>query len=200
MILSPDCTTSIKASVTATAAAFSSSMAARDIWLFMSTTNCWIKQANPSGTITCVAKASMADTDIMTINDGTTTVTYEFDTAGNGVTGGRVQVNISGATTAAQVAAILKTAINANQSYITVTDNLDGTLSLSATTKSIIMTETVANVGFLVSYGPIASAATGSMFVPAGVVMPISGYAGSNLSVIRDAADGSASLTRALTY
>lgn len=200
MILSPDCSTSIKSTVTATAAAFSSTMAARDIWMFVSTTNCWIKQANPSGTITCVAKASMADTDIMTINDGTTTVTYEFDTAGNGVTGGRVQVNISGASTAASVAAILKTAINANQSYIAVTDNLDGTLSLAATSKSIIMTETVANAGFLVSYGPIASAASGSMFVPANVVLPISGYAGSNLSVIRDTADGSASLTRALTY
>src|SRR5690349_865780 len=132
MILSPDCSTSIKASVTATAAAFSSSMAARDIWMFVSTTNCWIKQANPSGTITCIAKASMADTDFITINDGTTSVLYEFDTAGNGVTGGRVQVNISGATSAADVAVILKAAIDANQTYITTTHNGSGVLTLSA--------------------------------------------------------------------
>lgn len=200
MILSPDCTTSIKSTVTATAAAFSSSMAARDIWMFVSTTNCWIKQANPSGTITCVAKASLADTDFMTINDGSASTLYEFDTVGDGVTGGRVQVDVSGATTAADVAIILKAAIEANQSYITVTHNGSGVLTLSAITKSIILTENVTNAGFLVTSGPVASAASGSMFVPANVVLPISGYAGSNLSVIRDTADGSASLTRALTY
>lgn len=200
MILSPDCTTSIEKDVTATAAAFSATMAVRDIWVFVSSTNCWIKQASPTGTITCLAKASLADTDFMAINDGTTTVTYEFDTAGDGVTGGRVQVNVSTDTTAAQVAARLKTAINANQSYITVVDNLNGTLSLSSTSKSIILTETVANAGFLVVYGPIASAASGSMFVPANVLLPISGYAGSNVSVIRDTADGKSSLTRALTF
>lgn len=200
MILSPDCTTAIKVDVTATAVAFSSTMAARDIWLFSSTTNCWIKQANPSGTITCIAKASLADTDFITINDGTTSVLYEFDTAGNGVTGGRVQVNVSTDTTAAEVAARLKTAIEANQTYITVTHDGAGVLTLSAITKSIIITETVANASFTVASGPVASAASGSMFVPANVVMPISGYAGSNISVIRDAVDGKASLTRALTY
>jgi hypothetical protein len=199
MILSPDITTSIKAAVTATQAGFASSMSTY-LWMFVSSTNCWIKQANPSGTITCVAKASMADTDIMTINDGTTTVTYEFDTAGNGVTGGRVQVNISGATTAASVAVILKAAIEANQTYITVTHDGLGVLTLASTTKNITLTETVANAGFLVSYGPQASAATGSMYVPANTQIILDGRCGSNLSVIRDSADGSASLTRLITF
>lgn len=47
---------------------------------------------------------------------------------------------------------------------------------------------------------PVASAATGSMYVPANVVLPITGKGGVNLAVIQDAAAGSASLTRALTY
>ena len=168
--------------------------------MFVSTTNCWIKQASPTGTITCTTKANMADTDYMTINDGTTSVLYEFDKLGDGVTGGRIQVDISGATTAAQIAALLKTAIEANQSYITVTNVGGGVLNLTASSKSIILTENVADGAFTVSYGPIASAASGSMFIPANVVMPISGYAGTNISVIRDTADGKASLTRALTF
>jgi hypothetical protein len=201
MIVSPDCTTSIKVAVTAAQASFASSMVAKELWMFVSSTNCWIKQANPTATITCVAKASLVDTDFMTINDGiNAAVNYEFDTAGNGVTGGRVQVNVSTDTTAAQVAARLKTAIVANQSYITVVDNLDGTLSLSSTSRNITVTETVTNAGFLVTFGPQASAASGSMYVPANTPIIIDPRVGSDLSVIRDSADGSASLTRLLTF
>lgn len=202
MILSPDCTTSIKVSVTSTHAGFASTMLTQtDRWMFVSSTNCWIKQANPSGTITCIAKASMADTDIITINDGINAAkVYEFDTVGDGVTGGRVQVNISGATTAASVAAILKTAIEANQTYITVVDAGSGVLNLSATSRNLTITETVGNASFLVSYGPIASAASGSMYVPANTPIILDGRFGSNLSVIRDTADGSASLTRIQNY
>lgn len=201
MILSPDCTTAIVATVSGTQAQFSSTMLSReDYWLFVSSTACWIKQANPSGSITCLAVASMADTDYITINDGTTSVLYEFDKVGDGVTGGRVQVNISTDTTAAQVAARLKTAINANQPYITVTDPGTGVLTLSSTSKSIIVTENVTNAGFLVSYGPQASAASGSLYVPANVSMIIDGRRGSNLSVIQDAAGGKATLVRVDIY
>lgn len=109
-----------------------------------------------SGTITCVTKANFADSDYMTIDDGCqTAVVYEFDTAGDGVTAGRVQVNISGDTTAADCAATLATAIGANQPAITVTDNGDGTLSLAhnfpGTAGNKTITENVANAGFLVS-------------------------------------------------
>ena len=44
---------------------------------------------------------------------------------------------------------------------------------------------------------PTASAADGSMYVPAGVVVVLSGNDGVALAVIRDAADGKASLTPA---
>lgn len=203
-IISPDTSTSIEKDVTAASGAVgfaTANMSADKFWLFVSTTACWIKQANPSGTITCIAKASMADTDFMTIDDGiNAAVLYEFDTVGNGGTGGRVIVNISGATTAAQVAALLKTAIVANQPYITVVDNLNGTLSLSSTTRNITLTETVANASFLVTYGPIATAASGSMYLPANTPIVLDGRVGSNLSVVRDAADGKSSLTRARVY
>jgi len=201
MILTPDTTTARKVAVTASQAGFASSMDDEQLWMFVSTTNCWIKQANPSGTITCVAKASLVDTDFMTINDGiNSAVLYEFDTAGDGVTGGRVQVNVSTDTTAAQVAERLKTAILANQSYISVTHNGSGVLTLTATSRNITLTENVTDAGFLVSFGPQASAAAGSMFIPANVIMPIDGRAGSNLSVIRSTADGDASLTKAIRY
>jgi hypothetical protein len=195
MILSPDCTTSLEVAVTATHAEFAASMAAKDHWVLISNTALWLKQANPSGTITCVAKASMADTDYITINDGTTSVLYEFDTVGDGVTGGRIQVNISGATSATDVATILKAAIVANQSYITVTQ-ASGVLTLASTTKNITITENVANGSFTVVYGPIATAAAGSMYIPANYPVILRGEQGSNVSVLRDSADGKASLTK----
>ncbi len=119
----------------------------------------WIAVPNPQyarGLVTCVAKASMADTDYVTIADGLSAPKlYEFDTAGDGVTAGRVQVNISADTTAATVAARLRTAILANQPVFTVTDNADGTLSIahkiSGTFANVDITENVANAGFLVT-------------------------------------------------
>ena len=86
-------------------------------------------------TINCVAKNLMADTDYITLNDGLKSVVFEFDTAGDGVTAGRVQVNISGAINATDVAVILVTAINASDldvtasnasGVVTVTHNLPG--------------------------------------------------------------------------
>lgn len=201
MLISPDISTSLFHTVLAAAGEFAASMSANQIWRFCSTTACWIKQANPTGTITCATKANLADTDYCTINDGiNAAVLYEFDTAGDGVTAGRIQVDVSGATTAASVAVLLKAAIEANQTYITVTHNGSGVLSLSSTTRNITVTENVAHASFTVAYGPIASAAAGSMFVGAGEVVPIDGACGSNLSVIRSTADGSASLTFARKY
>ncbi len=108
-----------------------------------------------TGSITCVAKASMADTDIVTIGDGVNpVVVYEFDVAGDGVTAGRVQVNISTDTTATQVAARLLTAITANQPLFTVV-NTTGVLALThkqtGTFANVTITEAVANAGFLVT-------------------------------------------------
>lgn len=108
-----------------------------------------------TGTITCVAKASMADTDYITIPDGyNPPVVYEFDEQGDGVTAGRVQVNISGATSDEDVATILKAAIEANQPLFTV-EQAAGVLTLThkapGAAGNVTITENVANAGFLVT-------------------------------------------------
>lgn len=110
-----------------------------------------------TGLITCLAKADMVDTDYMKIFDGVSAagVLYEFDVAGDGATAGRVQVDISGATTSADVAAILAPLIASNQPLLSVTDNLDGTISITHKLAGVVgnatMTENVADAGFLVS-------------------------------------------------
>jgi hypothetical protein len=65
-------------------------------------------------------------------------------------------VNISGATSAADVAAILAPLIAAGHPSLTVTDNLDGTISIAAKIagtygNDITLTEDVANAGFTVA-------------------------------------------------
>lgn len=47
---------------------------------------------------------------------------------------------------------------------------------------------------------PVAAAADANMFIPANVIMPISGRAGAKLAVIQASAGGTASLTRALRF
>lgn len=109
-------------------------------------------QVSGGNLITCVAFASLADTDFMTIADGhDPAVVYEFDTAGDGVTAGRVQVDVSGDTTAADVAATLHAAIVANQPALAAVDNADGTVSLPSGDRVLTVTENVANAGFTVA-------------------------------------------------
>jgi hypothetical protein len=179
----------------AAAAAASGLVSGRD-YVFASSTNCYIRQGTALK-ITCVAKANFADTDFITIVAGTSTVVYEFDTAGNGVTAGRVQVNISGATTAADVAVILRTAILANQTALRVVDPADGTLQVDLVdSRSLAITENVANAGFTITAGVMqASAAAGSTYVPAGTVFDLDGIRGAQLGVIRDTADGRSTVT-----
>lgn len=110
----------------------------------------------PTGSITCVAKASLIDTETLVIGDGINApVTFEFDVAGDGVTAGNIQVDVSGDTTAADVAATLAPLITANVPALTVTDNMDGTITLTSklqgTVGNVTITETVADAGFLVS-------------------------------------------------
>lgn len=108
------------------------------------------------GLITCVAKVSMADTDFIQIGDGINPIKrYDFDTVGDGDGDGGVVVNISGASSAIDVAAILRTAILANQPAISVTDNGNGTLTLAhnwpGTGGNVAIAESVANAGFTVA-------------------------------------------------
>ena len=108
-----------------------------------------------SGTITCVATASIADTDYLTIGDGLSAPKlYELDKAGDGVTVGRIQVDVSGDTTAAEVAARLKTAIEANQPALSVTRDtgvLTITHKIPGVVGNVTITENVANAGFTVT-------------------------------------------------
>lgn len=105
------------------------------------------------GNIECVPKADLIDGETLTIG----TVVFEFDVNGTGVTAGRTQVNVSGATTAAEVAAILHTAINGVGAglLITSTDNLDGTLDLEADVAGVAgnlaISDTVADTDFVVT-------------------------------------------------
>lgn len=189
-------TTSDSSTVTATAAGLGGALFPNQLYLFTSSTNCWIRQGTGK-LVTCVAKASMVDTDFITVVLPTDTKIYEFDFAGNGVTTGRVQVNISADTTAATVAARLRTALLANQATLEVTDNTDGTLTIVAPDTIMTITETVANAGFLVAAAVVTTtAADGSMYVPAGFGVAITGDRGIQLGVLRDTADGKASLTR----
>ncbi len=199
MIFMPIVHLSDSATITATAANLGT-MVLNGRYMFVSSTNCWIKQAT-TRLVTCVTKANFADTDYMAITFNGSTVTYEFDKTGNGVTAGRVQVNISPDTTAAECAARLRTAILANQSTLIVTDNSDGTLTITANAAYMTITETVANAGFLVAaFAPPATAADACMYVPANVILTIDGSYGPQLGVIRDTANGSASLTPAKVF
>jgi len=90
----------------------------------------WFTAPAPAGfTITCDTNANMADGNTVTLDDGFRKVTYEYDKSANGVAAGNVNW-AAGAGTAAQTAATLKTAIEANQTAFIVTDNADGTLTI----------------------------------------------------------------------
>ncbi len=86
--------------------------------------------ASASCLITVDTNANMADGNVVTVDDGFRKVTYEYDKSANGVTAGNVNWGVGGGT-AAQSAATLKTAINLAQTGITVTDNTNGTLTLT---------------------------------------------------------------------
>ena len=107
-----------------------------------------------AGTIVCVAKANLVDGETLTLDDGPHTVVFEFDVAGDGVVGGRTQVNVSTDTTAIDVAARLHAAINAEVATLTITstDPLTGTLNLAndtaGTAGNVASADTVADAGF----------------------------------------------------
>lgn len=105
-------------------------------------------------TITVPAQAAFDDNDNFTIDDDVNTpVVFEFDTAGDGVTGGRTAVDISGATTAEDVRDILLAAIEAE----ILLGTLDVTAVAASTDKITVtmttpvtgaITEAVTDAGF----------------------------------------------------
>lgn len=200
MRLFPILSTGVVATVGAAAVAAASAMVDGVDYVLWSTTNCWVRQGTAK-LVTCVAKASLVDTDFITITTPLGTKVYEFDTAGNGVTAGRVQVNVSTDTTAATVAARLRTAILANQAELRVVDPANGTLQVDLVeSPSLTITENVADAGFTITAGIMqASAATGSTFVPAGLNpgVLLNGKRGAQLGVIQDAAGGKSCVAQA---
>lgn len=117
----------------------------------------WIVEggAVATGSITCIAKASLVDGETVAIPDGLRpAVVYEFDTNA-AVSGTNIRVDISADTTAAQVAARLAAAITAQQPGVTVTDLGTGVLNLAhnipGAFANINITETVVNAGFTVT-------------------------------------------------
>jgi Pyruvate/2-oxoacid:ferredoxin oxidoreductase gamma subunit len=198
----PKIAESIQLNVAIAEADFSLAMAPQVLYRFSSSTACWIKQGKAL-LLTAVTKANFADTDYFTLAvDGITKV-FEIDKAGDGLTAagvnaGRIAIDISADTTAAQCATRIRTALLAAfTSYLSITDNADGTLTLLATRQMSAPADNVANAGFSIAASTLlaASAASGSMFVAAGEVIMLDGRDGQTLSVIRDTADGKASLT-----
>jgi hypothetical protein len=166
------------------------------IYRYCCSVDSWIKQANPTATVTVGAKVAFTDGDLLAITLGPTTVTYEFDVANDGVAPGNVLVDIHAATTAASVAAKLVAAIIANQSGLNVTDNHDGTILLSPVNKTLAwsFTVTVAASEVAVTQTPVATAGAQSYFCPAKKVVYLDGSYGTHLSVLRDSSSGKASL------
>ena len=81
-----------------------------------------------SGSIVAITKASITDGQTFTLDDGiNTAVVFEFDTIPDGVGGGNTLVDISGDTTAVEVASRMVTAINGVGALKLTADNASGT-------------------------------------------------------------------------
>lgn len=84
-----------------------------------------------TATLTVDTQANLADGQTFTIDDGENSVVFEIKkTAAHEVTTGNVEVDITGATTAADVSAICETAINASALNVTGVDG-GGTVALT---------------------------------------------------------------------
>jgi hypothetical protein len=197
MRVTPLTSTGQFSTVTSTLAEVATGLAATGDYLLASSTNAYVRQGTALK-ITCATQANTDDNDNITITANGTAVIYEFDKAGDGVTAGRVQVNISADTTAATVAARLRTAILANQATLRVIDPTDGTLQVDLVdSRSLTITENVTHASFTVTAGVMqASGAAGSMLLPAGFPVLLKGAAGGQVGIIHDSADGVASVTR----
>lgn len=114
---------------------------------------------NATGTITFVSVANHVDAETVVVSDGINAVTFEIDKAGDGVTAGRVQVDISTDTTNAEVATRFGTALQSkiNDGTLRVTYSVASEVvtiknnNRNGTTGNVTITETVANGTFAVT-------------------------------------------------
>lgn len=112
--------------------------------------------APATGSITTDVQANFSDAETVTISDGVTSVTFEFDVTGTNTPGaGNVEVDISGDTTAADVSATLWAAIDGSALDITAVDG-GGTITLTNNTDG-----TIGNVAIADTVGAAAWATSG---------------------------------------
>src|SRR3990167_1863205 len=107
------------------------------------------------GSITTVAKANLVDAETFVLDDGPTSVTFEFDVNGTGVSGGNTAVNVSTDTTAADVRDRIITAINASALTIVASNGGAATVTLvnsvPGTDGNTTSSETVVDGGFAIT-------------------------------------------------
>ena len=142
------------------------------------------------GSITVVAGASLVDGETVTINDGTNTVVFEFDS--NGVSTG-IPVPFTGADTAETVRDSLIAAINAGtvpmllsaEAVAGSTDKVRLVPNSSTAPGAVVLTEAVANAGFKVAPAAASTSgiwvgdvsAAGSLNYSTGVLsIPVTGF------------------------
>lgn len=115
-----------------------------------------------TGTIQAVAFASLIDGQTFTLNDAVhPVVVFEFDTVPDGVTPGRIAVDVSGLTTDVEVANAMVEAINAAPNLNLTASNGGGTLSLvtivnfgaglKGNSPTTTWSETVIDAGFVIA-------------------------------------------------
>jgi hypothetical protein len=116
-----------------------------------------LKAVASTATIQFIAQASMVDGETVTLRDGRNSIAtvFEFDKTGNGVTAGRVAVDISTAVTADDCANAFRTACNAVGDTLRITCGTptSGLVTLTNDHKgshgNTTVSETVANAGFI---------------------------------------------------
>ena len=112
--------------------------------------------AQATGSIQCIAQSLMNDGETLTMSDGRNAATvFEFDVSGTHTpTGSNIEIDISGDTTADDVATTVRAAIQARGDLLRITPAapVAGLLSLTALHKSasanVTITDTVADVTF----------------------------------------------------
>ena len=194
-MLIPEPSTAVPQAVTAAAATFAVTLEAGAFYELASSTNCWISRATSisfSGEFVADAasdKLLFASAHGLTTGDGP----FQLSNSGGALPGGTaastnywiIVVDSDEIKLATSLAnALAGTAVN-------VTDAGTGAHTMAST----LQTVTVATVA-------VAGTANGSMFVPAGEDVAIagattvSGVMRTKISIIRDSADGKASLTK----
>lgn len=99
------------------------------------------------GAFVAAAGASLVDGETFTIDDGTTSVVFEFDSNAS-VGGGNVAVTFTGGMTAAQVATAMITAINGSSSNVTAFNRSGGTAVSLSNQDPTLLSDTVASANF----------------------------------------------------